>query len=180
MVYRYYNEIWYLSFFPLVGAILFFLPTKKKAVITAIPYFLYIIPALVLAGHYIYYAFKYADVGQYGDLYSVIVNLFYALIPLICVALAVIYGIGVSVKKRSTVFTELYIIGATTTLVMIAALTLPSFASYLGYVFRDKYMDFGTFMRNNGTRYLYEMLAWFAALYTHIACVLALKAKAKE
>ncbi len=171
-IHRFFPEIFNLSFFPLVGAVLFFLHTKKKAILTAIPYFVYIIPALVLAATEIGY------MKGTREWYSIAYDLFYMLIPLISIALAVIYGIGVSVKKKTNVFVELYIIGAAAALTMLAVMNIPSCFSVMQYAFKE--MDLGDYMKMYGCRQLYDFFAWFTAFFTHIACVLALKEKAKE
>ena len=173
-IYRVFPEIFHLSFFPLVGAVLFFLHTKKKAIFTAIPYFVYIIPALVLVGIEISFIVKTKD--WYSNAY----NFFYLLIPLISIALAVIYGVGAAVKKKTHVFVELYIIGAAAALAIIAVLNVPSFFGMLQYCIKERYMNFGMFMKQSGWRNLYDFFAWFTAFFTHIACVLALKEKAKD
>ncbi len=169
-IYRVFPEIFHLSFFPLVGAVLFFLHTKKKAIFTAIPYFVYIIPALVLVGIAI------SIIVKTEDWYSNAYNFFYLLIPLISIALAAIYGAGAAVKKKTHVFVELYIIGAAAALTIIAVLNVPSFFGMLQYNIKE----FGWFMKHFGWRILYDFFAWFTAFFTHIACVLALKEKAKD
>lgn len=183
-----------LSLFPLVGAVLFFIRTKKAAPVTAIPYLICGIAALVTGINKIRIGIpailRPLSMGmrfRFG--YAVdIVLLFSILIPAV---LALIYLMGTIVKLRFPLFALLYLLAAAVMIVLSAVGDVRWGNNCVDRVrdellrlrvhdFRGAGIVFKHFMSLYGRDAFLRLFRWLSAAVTHIACFIALLACRKK
>lgn len=190
MITRTYWDFWFLAAFPAAGAVLFFFRTKKAAFVTAFPYLIYAIPAVIRYSNLIDLAELTGRLTlrhlTFGGLFE-IVSYYAVLIP---VLLAAVYLLGMLIKTRPPVFAVIYIATAAVMIGIAAAsdvravintvtairmdvspwtnpgVTIPA-RTYIAEYFSRPYI-WDT---------LYRFFRFLLAVFTHIACVLALFAK---
>ncbi len=177
-----------LSLFPFIGAVLFFLRTKKAAPVTAIPYVLFALYALYAAIIRIRYTLPLVIRPFTMGIpfrFSYVIDVLVALAVFIPILLALIYLLGTIVRMRFPLFAIAYLLGAVLMIVMMTTVDVRWAINFVGRVryellmLRDPdLLTFGRvfkgFMQLYGRDAFLRIFRWISAVVTHIACFIAL------
>ena len=161
---------WSLLIFPIAGAVLFFLKTKRRPILTAIPFAVF--GVLVLNSALKNGANFFANLGE-GYTAGSYFAMFVHVLMLLCIAgCAAAFVVGMIVKKPGKLPLFAIIYGALALLAIIFTMVLD--IRYFVLAIVDKYSA-----RTCVVNVIYNFLTWAPALLIHAGCVLALINKAK-
>lgn len=177
-----------LSLFPLIGAVLFFIRTKKTAPATAVPYLVFgtigLIVGIKRAVMFIPHVIPMFRTGYRvtTDLVLTVILLFVIFIPFM---LSVVYLLGTIIKIRFSLFAVLFLVGAVLLLVLMAVGDVRAikycFDRVRSDLLRARITNFAVFkrvfenfLRLYGRDAFGRIFRWFTALFAHIALFIAL------